>query len=92
MKKILAIFVLVFSVVSCTYVGERNIQTSEYYKRIQVRLVDSNENTMGHRQIQVIEFMHEGHQYFWMRDGSGQSACGGPVHNPDCEKCLKMRN
>ena len=88
MKKILAIFALVFSVTSCTYVGEENSQTSES-RSIIVRI--TGENFIGSRQIQVIEFMHEGHQYFWMRDGGNQASCGGPVHDPNCSECVKIR-
>ena len=90
MKKFLAIFALVFSVTSCTYVGEENAQTSES-RRIIVKMTDSSENIIGGRQIQIIEFMHEGHQYFWMRDGNGQASCGGPVHDPNCSKCVEIR-
>lgn len=88
MKKFLAIFALVFSVTSCTYVGEENAQISES-RRIIVRI--TNDKFVGSRQIQVIEFMHEGHQYFWMRDENGQASCGGPVHDPNCSKCVKIR-
>ena len=86
MKKILAVIILVLCVVSCTPMDESKIQESSG-KVIYVRLKNSEETVMGHMQISVVEFIHNGHQYLWFRDSNSQSAVGGPMHDPDCKKC-----
>lgn len=87
MKKILAVIILVLCVVSCAPMDESNIQESKS-EVIYVRLKNSEETTTGHKQIQVVEFTYNDHQYLWFRDSNSQSAVGGPMHDPDCKKCL----
>ena len=90
MKKILAVIVLALCVVSCAPMDESKIQESRD-EVIYVRLKNSNETVMGHKQISVIEFTHNDHQYLWFRDSNSQSAVGGPMHDPDCEKCSESK-
>lgn len=91
MKKILAVVILVLCVLSCgVSMDGSNIQdTRKEY--IYVRLRNSGESVKGHMKIGIVEFTYNGHQYLWFRDSYSQSAVGGPMHDPDCEKCLEGR-
>ena len=89
MKKILAVVILVLCVVSCSVsMGGSNIQDSNG-DCIYVRLRNSGESVKGYMRLSIVEFTYKGHQYLWFRDSNFQSAVGGPMHDPDCEKCLK---
>lgn len=91
MKKILAVVILALCVLSCSIpVDESNIQDTKC-EYIYVRLRNPGESVMGHKKIGIVEFTYNGHQYLWFRDSSSQSAVGGPMHDPDCEKCLETR-
>ena len=91
MRKILLIFVLLFCVLSCANEGnvQQDVQTC-HTTFINVKTPDNKFNT--NLRIEVIKFIYEDHQYFWMRDGINQSSVGGPIHDPECEKCLEIRN
>lgn len=91
MRKILLIFVLLFCVLSCIPENEGNVQQEvqvHHSTFVNVKTPDNKFNS--NFRIEVIKFIYEDHQYFWMRDGNNQSSVGGPVHDPKCEKCLSI--
>jgi hypothetical protein len=88
MRKILLIFVLLFCVLSCIPVDEGNDVPVCQSTFVNVKTPDNKFNP--NLRIEVIKFIYEDHQYFWMRDGHNQSSVGGPIHDPKCEKCLSI--